>query len=95
MSQAARFGDLCTGHECWEPRRNDQGSPNVFINGLQAHRQTDHWVVHFCDDDYHESTLCNGSPTVFTNNLQQGRVGDPVCCGSRIAQGSPDVFVGG
>jgi uncharacterized protein (TIGR02594 family) len=36
----------------------------------------------------------SGSPTVYTNNLQQGRVGDPVRCGTKVATGSPDVFVG-
>ena len=87
----ARLNDLCTGHGNCPPRPNDQGSPNVFINNLPAHRQTDHWTVH-CD---HDSNLAAGSSTVYTNNLQQGRIGDPVACGSSVAEGSPNVFAGG
>jgi hypothetical protein len=62
----------------------------VFINNLPAHRQGDHWIKH----NGHDSTLAQGSPTVFVNGKAQGRVGDRVACGSRIANGSPDVFVG-
>jgi len=92
--QVARFGDICTGHRCWRPRINDQGSPNVFANGIQVHRQSDHWIRHICDDNIHDSVLCAGSPTVFANGLQVGRLGDPICCGSKIASGSPNVFAG-
>lgn len=91
---AARLNDVCTGHGCWPPRPNDQGSPNVFINSRPAHRQYDHWVVHCCDESCHDSALASGSPTVFTNSRQQGRIGDPVMCGSSVMTGSSNVFVG-
>lgn len=71
------------------PRPNCQGSPNVFVNNLPAHRQGDKWLPH-----PHDSILCKGSPTVYTNGRQQGRVGDPVCCGSTVMTGSLNVFVG-
>lgn len=87
---AARKGDKCTGHPGAGPRANDQGSPDVFINNLPAHRQGDHWLKH----SNHDSTLAQGSPTVFVNGKAQGRVGDRVACGSTVANGSPDVFVG-
>lgn len=87
---AARKGDRCTGHPGAGPRVNDQGSPDVFINNRPAHRQGDHWIKH----NGHDSTLAQGSPTVFVNGKAQGRVGDRVVCGSRVATGSPDVFVG-
>lgn len=90
---AARLRDICTGHGSYPPRPNCQGSPTVFINGLPAHRKTDAWIVH-CHYSCHTGFLASGSPTVFTNGLAQGRVGDSVNCGSRVARGSPDVFVG-
>lgn len=87
---AARKGDKCTGHAGAPPRPNDQGSPDVFINGLAAHRKGDHWILH----KDHDSILAQGSPTCFINGKNQGRVGDPVACGSKVATGSPNVFVG-
>lgn len=85
--------DLCTGHTCWPPRLNDEASPDVFVNGIAQHRQTDHWVVHCCPP-CHDGFLDRGSPTVFVNGLEAGRIGDPVTCGSFIMEGSPNVFIG-
>jgi uncharacterized Zn-binding protein involved in type VI secretion len=96
MPPAARKGDKDTGHGCWPPRPNVEGSPDVFINNRPAHRQGDKWAVHCCPRrGCHDSVLAQGSPTVFTNGRQQGRKGDPVACGGRVVEGSPDVFVGG
>lgn len=87
---AARLGDKCTGHGSAKPRPNIQGSSDVFINGRPAHRQGDMWAFH----KDHTSKLARGSSTVFTNGRQQGRKGDPVMCKSKVAEGSPNVFVG-
>lgn len=96
MPAAARLGDTCTGHGCWPPRASTGGSPNVIINGSPAHRQGDAWAAHTCPSipQTHASTLAAGSATVFVNGLPLGRIGDPVACGSSIAQGSPNVFAG-
>lgn len=92
---AARLGDRCSGHGCFPPRNNVQGSPNVFINGRPAHRQGDMWAAHCCPKQgCHPSALSIGSPTVYTNGKQQGRKDDPVACGSRVVTCSGDVFVG-
>lgn len=95
-SPVARLGDICTGHGCWPPRSNVQGSPDVFVNNLPWHRQGDAWAPHTCPDipETHASVLANGSPTVFINGKQAGRVGDPVACGGLVATGSPNVFCG-
>lgn len=96
LAQAAtRFDDLCTGHDCWPPRRNDQASPNVFVNKRGWHRQGDHWPTHCCSGACHDGRLQTGSHTVFVNSKQAGRVRDPVDCGSKVAEGSPNVFAGG
>lgn len=95
MPAVTRLGDDCTGHGCWPPRGNDQASPNVFVNNIAVHRQSDHWPTHCCGPACHDSTLSKGSATVFVNNLQCARIGDPVACGSAIAKGSANVFAGG
>lgn len=96
MPAVVRKGDICTGHGGWPPRKNDEGSSNVFVNGIECHRQTDHWITH-CNSQpsCHDSQLANGSPNVFVNNLAMARVGDPVACGSKTAQGSSNVFCNG
>ncbi|WP_423754269.1 PAAR domain-containing protein [Acidaminococcus massiliensis] len=37
----------------------------------------------------------SGSNSVLINGKGAGRVGDSVSCGGSVAQGSPDVFIGG
>jgi len=39
--------------------------------------------------------LASGSSTVYVNDLQCGRCGDPVDCGSSVATCSGDVIAGG
>lgn len=104
MSGAARVTDMCTGHRQWNgdycdsewpPRPAVQGSKNVFINNLSAHRETDLWDVHCCDHDYrcHDSVLARGSRNVLVNNLQLGRCGDPIVCTSNVATCSNNVII--
>ncbi|UQI40969.1 PAAR domain-containing protein [Vreelandella venusta] len=91
MPAAARLADMCTGHGSCKPRPAISGSPNVFINGQAAHRVGDAWAKH-CS---HSGVLAAGSSSVFVNGMPKGRVGDPVSCGSLVATGSSNVFVGG
>jgi uncharacterized Zn-binding protein involved in type VI secretion len=91
MPQVHRKGDIGTGHGNCGPRPNIQGSPNVFTNGIETHREGDAWAVH-CD---HGGSLKKGSSTVFINGKGCARIGDPVTCGSRAATHSPNVFAGG
>lgn len=97
MPGAARLSDVSTGHNCYPSRPNIQASTDVFINNRGAHRQSDAWAVH-CRKCFpkkcHGGNLASGSPTVYTNNLQQGRIFDSVSCGDRVATGSSDVIVG-
>lgn len=95
MPAVTRIGDNCTGHGCFAPRVNDQGSANVFVNGIGAHRQGDHWVTHSCGSNSHDSMLAAGSSTVYVNGKQLCRIGDPVACGSAASAGSSNVFAGG
>ena len=51
MPGTVRYTDICTGHECYPPRDNARGSPNVFANKLECHRVGDKWNTHGCNDD--------------------------------------------
>nr|WP_275098118.1 PAAR domain-containing protein [Sedimenticola hydrogenitrophicus] len=97
MPAVTRLGDQCTGHGCWPSRPNVEASPDVFANGIAAHRQGDAWAAHTCPSipETHASVLAAGSGSVFVNGRQLARIGDPVACGSACSQGSPDVFAGG
>lgn len=85
----------CTGHFCFPPRPNIQASSDVFVNGIGVHRQGDSWAIHVCGKSFHGGNLAKGSGTVYINGKQCGRIGDPVSCGSFVAQGSNNVFAGG
>ena len=94
MPGAVRKGDVCTGHADWGSRPNDEGSPNVFVNGKPSHRKGDHWITH-CNSapECHDSVAKEGSPNVFVNGKPKCRINDPVACGSSMATGSGNVFV--
>lgn len=91
---AARFQDRCSGHDCFPPRPNNQASNNVFINDRGAHRKTDSYPAHCCGSSCHTAILAEGSSSVFVNDLEAGRVTDPLSCGSAVIEGSPNVFIG-
>lgn len=94
--RVARITDVCSGHSpCFPSRPSVEGSPDVFVNGLKAHRQGDLWAEHCCMGSCHTSVLLTGSQTVFVNGRQLGRIRDPVACGSIVGTASLNVFAGG
>lgn len=95
MPAIVRLGDLSSGHGCFPARPNDSASPNVFCNGIPAHRVSDHWPIHCCGDICHDGRQASGSPNVFANNLQVARIGDSIDCGDTDGEGSPNVFANG
>jgi len=89
-------GQKGSGHGCFSPRPNIQGSPNVFVNSTPVHREGDAWDSHGCGVCIpHAGSLSKGSSTVFVNGSGIARIGDPVDCGSVCAEGSSNVFAGG
>lgn len=95
MPPAIRKTDICKGHADWAPRPNDEGSSDVFINNLGAHRKDDHWVTH-CNSapECHDSRAAEGSPNVFVNGRPLCRENDKTYCGSPMGlTHSPNVFV--
>lgn len=96
MPASVRLGDICSGHGCWPPRPNCGASGDVFVNGLGQHRVGDPWEPHTCPPipETHAGNAASGSATVFVNGRAACRIGDAVDCGSTMATGSPDVFIG-
>jgi len=81
-------GHICTGHGCYPPRPSAQGEPHFRINGIEVHLQTHAWSAHGCATcPPHASVLAAGAAEFRINAKQIGRIGDPVACGSSVAQG--------
>jgi len=96
MPNAARIGD---NHVCpmVDPGPKPHvggpisaGSPNVFIAGQPAARQTDMCVCVGPPD-----MIMKGSATVLINGLPAARVGDTTAHGGMIVMGAPTVMIGG
>jgi len=99
MSQAAtRLGDKSAGHfPGFPPTPSVAGSPTVFINSKPAIRVGDAYETHllpFPPIIPHDSVSAQGSKTVFCEGLALTRVGDDMSCSDKVAEGSPNVFVG-
>lgn len=91
---AARDTDACTGHGAFPPRKPTSSSGDVIINGLGALRKNDTYDIHCAGPSCHPSACGSGSGTVFINGRDAMRIGDPINCGSYIAQGSGNVIIG-
>jgi uncharacterized Zn-binding protein involved in type VI secretion len=88
------LGMACTGHGCWPSRNSIEGTGLFDVEGIPVHLQTHHWSVHCCTHPgvphgCHDSTLASGSRLFDVEGLQVGRIGDPVACGSSVAEGHP------
>lgn len=93
MAPITRIGDPLNGHGCWGGHHIEQGSSNVFVNGIKASRAGDSSTVHCCGPACHTGDM-SGSNSVFINGVSAQKVGDGVSCGSTQAGGSPNVFIG-
>lgn len=95
MPKITRITDCCTGHDACPPRPLNTASDDVIVNGLGAGRaQKDTYALHGCTDHSpHSAIISSGSPNVFINSKEAGRVGDPVSCGSRVRDGSDNVII--
>ena len=68
----------------------------MFINERGAGRLNDTYASHSCKiHSSHVGHVSNGSTTVFINGRPAARIGDSISCGGSVAEGSPDVFIGG
>ena len=96
MPQATRLGDNDTGHDACPPTALISASGDVLINGKGAGRVSDIYAPHGCNvHPYHSGQISGGSGSVFINGKAAARIGDPVSCGGSVAEGSPNVIIGG
>ena len=88
---------ISTGHGCDATTVTDQGSSDVFVNGIGAVRADDLCEIHdiLVGDSCvpHTVPLSSYSGTVFVNGKGIGRKGD-FYNGHEITSGSSDVFAG-
>ncbi len=99
----ARIGDITTGHGCFAPTVGTvppppATPPNVFVNGLPAHKFGDEMLPHTCDGVPHSDTAVVPYPidsmTVFINGKLACRIGDLLLPDGKFAEGSHNVFIG-
>jgi len=94
MAEAGLDTKLCSGHGGWPPRANTSRSDNVIINGFKALRKDDTFASHCNGPSCHTGVVIGGSNTVYINNKKAARNGDAISCGSTVANGSTNVFIG-
>jgi uncharacterized Zn-binding protein involved in type VI secretion len=85
--------DKSAGH-CFPPRAADEGSSNVFVNGVPVVCVGHHYPNHTCGDETHDGVASTGSSSVFVNGQALTRIADAISCGDMAGSGSPDFFVG-
>lgn len=98
MPASVRKGDMSSGHpHCYPATPAVEGSPNVFVNNRAAVRLGDAWATHGACDQHtpHSGVSSSGSSSVFINGKAACRIGDSISCGDTMAEGSPNVFIGG
>tara|TARA_R110000868_G_scaffold83684_1_gene236140 strand:- start:576 stop:863 length:288 start_codon:yes stop_codon:yes gene_type:complete len=95
MPAATRIGDKDNTH-CSGMTR-DEGSPDVFVNGIPWSRQGDKNTPHLLPGNPcsgHAAGIATGSSTVFVNGKGAGRIGDTITACTSVVGGSSNVFAG-
>lgn len=89
--------DCTAGHPpCFPPTPTLKIGADVYVNGFFIMRVSDKYEPHAVPPcTPHQPTQIAGSGTVFANNLNVARMGDPTDCGDKLMHPcSPDVFTG-
>lgn len=96
MPQVTLKGHKCTGHGCWPSRPSIEGKANFTVGGIPVHCEGHGWAAHSCPDipETHSSVLASGAPRFTVGGKELGRVGDPIACGSLVAEGVDNFTVG-
>lgn len=101
MPATSYAGVKGTGHGTYPPRDTDTEKmqvTDVFVNNKKILVEGDPFKPHQNTKkpyDVHPGSVSAGSGTVFAGNKAVARIGDPIDCGSAVAEGSPDVITGG
>lgn len=92
MPAVSVLGDQCTGHGCFPPRASISANDLLFINDIPALVVGSGFASHRCGDSSHGGAVAGGSSLVNIDGKALARIGDPVDCGSAVAEGSSFVF---
>lgn len=95
MPAVTLLGHQCTGHGCWPSRPSVEGEARFTVRGIPVHLQGHAWATHCCGPDCHGGALAAGSTRFTVKGKQLGRTGDPVACGSSVAEGESHFNVEG
>lgn len=92
----SRLHDTGSGHGSFPPTNINSGSKNTIVNNLSVARKNDTLVPHGSPSPspVHNRSLCGCSIITFVNNRGVVRIGDSICCGGLMVQGSHNVFKG-
>ena len=92
----SRIGDVCTGHGSFPPRPLVEGTDDFVVGNSPASKVGDNLAPHGSPSPSppHGGTVASGSSTYYIANQQIARIGDPVSCGSAMAQGEGTFVVG-
>ena len=99
MAEISRIGDTVSVHECGVVPTAAVGSSDVRTNNINTHREGDSNTAHpyappVAGCPTHATVLSSGSSSVYVNDKQIARNGDPYGCGIALTQGSGNVFAG-
>ncbi len=92
MPAAGRLGDQCTGHGGFPPRPSTSAQSLVKVNGIPLLVVGSTFASHKSGKKSHGGTLAAGSTLAKIDGVPLARIGDPVACGSALAEGSDFVF---
>ena len=94
MPPVSRLGDIGSGHGSFPPTTVTSASNNTYANSIQIARQTDSLAPHGSPSPspVHSRSICGGSETIYVNSLPVARLGDAICCGGLLVQGSSNIF---
>ena len=88
MGNAAKLGDIGTGHDGYPPTPITAASPTVTIDGKAAARVGDPLEPHDKPNSpKHGRAIAAGSGTVFFDGKPASRTGDAVDCGGSLVGG--------
>lgn len=92
----SRLGDIASGHGSFPPTPTITCSHDTFVNNIGVIRRADHARPHSSPSPSpeHQRPICGCSAKTFVNSRGVVRIGDAICCGGLMVQGSHNVNKG-
>lgn len=94
MKAIAVQGSICSGHDGFAPRPSVSGQSLFMVNGKPAMATGDAFDLHDKPNNPPHAGSVIGSTNLTINGKQVAVVGDPVSCGSTVANGDSTFNIG-